>query len=136
MKTTIKKVYKQQVWTIRHKVMWPDKPYEYIKLKEDESGIHFGLFIEEELISVISLFINNDEAQFRKFATLQQEQNKGYGSILLDYVLKEAKNHGVKRIWCNARENKASFYEKFGFRGTSCSFIKENKSYVIMEKYL
>lgn len=72
MKTMVREVDKEEVWALRHKVMWPDKPFDYIKLKEDESGIHYGLFIEEEMTSVISLFINNDEAQFRKFATLQR----------------------------------------------------------------
>lgn len=56
--------------------------------------------------------------------------------MLLDYVLMEAKNYGVKRIWCNARKDKLRFYEKFGLRETSCSFLKDNQSYMIMEKYL
>lgn len=102
METKIRKVEKEQVWELRHKVMWSDKPFDYIKLEDDYLGIHFGLFKGNMLISVISLFINNEEAQFRKFATLQKEQGKGYGSALLDTVLKEAKNHGVKRVWCNA----------------------------------
>ncbi|MDQ6597891.1 GNAT family N-acetyltransferase [Bacillus salipaludis] len=99
METTIRKVDQEQVWGLRHEVMWSDKPFEYIKLEDDDLGIHFGLFKESTLVSVISLFIDNEEAQFRKFATLQQEQGKGFGSELLESVLKEAKIHGVKRIW-------------------------------------
>ncbi|PGZ47633.1 hypothetical protein COE56_21290 [Bacillus anthracis] len=30
--------------------------------------------------------------------TLPHEQGKGYGSALLDYLIQEAKNRGVKRI--------------------------------------
>lgn len=114
--------------------MWPDKDLDYIKLEDDDLGTHFGLFKEDILISVISLFISNEEGQFRKFATLQQEQGKGYGSMLLDYVIKEAKNRGVKRIWCNARENKVNFYKKFGLQESNYRFTKGGKSYVIMEK--
>ncbi|WP_251033221.1 GNAT family N-acetyltransferase [Bacillus sp. ISL-7] len=136
METTIRKVDKEQVWGLRHEVMLSDKPFEYIKLEDDDLGIHFGLFKESTLVSVISLFIDNEEAQFRKFATLQQEQGKGYGSELLEAVLKEAKIHDVKRIWCNARKNKLDFYKKFGLQETNSSFIKEGKSYVIMEKNL
>ncbi|MFB9760278.1 GNAT family N-acetyltransferase [Ectobacillus funiculus] len=98
METTITKVDKKKAWELRHKVMWPDKGLDYIKLEDDNVGIHFGLFKENTLISVISLFISNEEGQFRKFATLQQEQGKGYGSMLLDYVIKEAKNRGVKTL--------------------------------------
>ncbi|MCL7745634.1 GNAT family N-acetyltransferase [Halalkalibacter sp. MEB205] len=136
METTIRKVDKQQVWELRHQVMWSDKPFDYIKLEDDDLGFHFGLIRENKLISVVSLFINNEEAQFRKFATLQQEQGKGYGSALLDFVLKEAKIRGVKRIWCNARINKVDFYRKFGLQESKSNFIKDGKSYVIMERYL
>lgn len=134
METTIRKVEKEKAWELRHKVMWPDKDLDYIKLEDDDLGIHFGLFKENILISVISLFINNEEGQFRKFATLQQEQGKGYGSMLLDHIIKEARNRGVKRIWCNARKNKVNFYKKFGLQESNCSFTKGGKSYVIMEK--
>ncbi|AST89939.1 GNAT family N-acetyltransferase [Sutcliffiella cohnii] len=136
MVTAIRKISKEEAWKIRHKVMWPDKPFEYIKLKDDDAGIHFGLFNDTLLIAVVSLFVNNEEAQFRKFATLLEEQGKGYGTALLKYVLKEAEVHGVKRIWCNARQNKADFYSKFGLDETSFTFIKGGKSNVIMEKYL
>ncbi|MEK5440954.1 GNAT family N-acetyltransferase [Fredinandcohnia sp. FSL W7-1320] len=132
---TITRINKEQAWEVRHKVMWPDKNFDYIKLEDDDLGIHFGLFEDKMLKSVVSLFIKNEEAQFRKFATLQKEQGKGYGSTLLDYVLKEAKNHELKRIWCNARKNKMDFYKKFGLQETNVSFVKGGKSYVIMEKH-
>ncbi|MGN7296640.1 GNAT family N-acetyltransferase [Ferdinandcohnia sp. SAFN-114] len=135
MATTITRINKEQAWEVRHKVMWPDKDFDYIKLEDDDAGIHFGLFEGNTLKSVVSLFIKNEEAQFRKFATLQKEQGKGYGSTLLDYVLKEAKNHELKRIWCNARKNKMDFYKKFGLQENNVSFEKGGKAYVIMEKY-
>jgi GNAT superfamily N-acetyltransferase len=136
MEISIRPVDKEEVWELRHKVMWADKPFDYIKLEDDDLGIHYGLFKGDILISVISLFINNGECQFRKFATLQLEQGKGYGSTLLDFVIKEAQNNGVERIWCNARKNKVNYYKKFGLQETNSSFIKEGRSYVIMETYL
>nr|WP_309098743.1 GNAT family N-acetyltransferase [Fredinandcohnia onubensis] len=135
MATTITRINKEQAWEVRHKVMWPDKDFDYIKLEDDDVGIHFGLFKDNMLKSVVSLFIDNEEAQFRKFATLQKEQGQGYGSTLLDYVLNEAKNRDLKRIWCNARKNKADFYKKFGLQETNYSFVKGGKDYVIMEKH-
>lgn len=135
MATIITRIDKEQAWEVRHKVMWPDKEFDYIKLEDDDVGIHFGLFKDNTLTSVVSLFIKNEEAQFRKFATLQEEQGNGYGSSLLDYVLKEAKNRDLKRIWCNARKNKVDFYKKFGLQETNFSFVKGGKAYVIMEKH-
>ncbi|HHU20417.1 MAG TPA: GNAT family N-acetyltransferase [Bacilli bacterium] len=132
----IKEITQEQAWQIRHNVMWPEKPFDYIKVDGDDRAIHYGLFIETKLISVISLFINNEEAQFRKFATITTEQNKGYGSTLLRHTLIQAKLAGVQRIWCNARTNKSAFYQKFGLQATDQSFSKGGKEYLIMEKQL
>lgn len=128
-------IEKEQVWQLRHKVMWPEKDFDFIKLKDDDEGTHYGLFEGEELISVVSIFIRGVEAQFRKFATLSTHQNKGYGSKLLNWVLSEAKRMGVKRIYCNARVEKASFYEKFGLSKTDATFSKSGKDYIVMERF-
>ena len=63
----IKEVFYKDIWHIRRVVMYPERDLEYIKLPEDEEGIHLGLYLENELVSVISLFINGYELQFRKF---------------------------------------------------------------------
>ncbi|QNK60908.1 GNAT family N-acetyltransferase [Paenibacillus sp. PAMC21692] len=114
--------------------MWPEKEFDFIKLYDDGLGKHYGLFEGGELVSVVSLFAQGDQAQFRKFATLAAHQNKGYGSRLLKYVIGEAEKAGVKRIFCNARIDKAVFYEKFGLRATGAVFSKSGKDYVIMER--
>jgi predicted GNAT family N-acyltransferase len=132
----IRRISKQMTWELRHVVMWPDKDLDYIKLKDDDNGIHYGLFREGRLVSVISLFNDGDKAQFRKFATLQEEQGKGYGGRLLQYMLDEVKELGIKTIWCNARKNKAGFYEKFGLKQTTETFTKEGIEYVVMEKII
>lgn len=135
MEWTIASVEKEQAWTIRHKVMWPNKSIEYIKLEDDSSGIHLGLFKSDKLISVVSLFVDGEQVQFRKFATTQEEQGKGYGSKLLRYALESAKEEGACKVWCNARTNKIHFYKKFGLCETGKEFIKGGQSYIIMEKY-
>ncbi|CEI83636.1 putative N-acetyltransferase YitI [Oceanobacillus oncorhynchi subsp. incaldanensis] len=136
MEIQISKIQKEQAWELRHEVMWPNEDFNYIKLKDDASGIHLGLFKDNILISIVTLFIDKEEAQFRKFATLISEQGKGYGSRLLESVFEEAKKHDVKRIWCNARKNKSHFYRKFGLQETDRSFMKNGEAYVIMEKFL
>ena len=136
METIITTIDKEKAWEIRHKVMWPDKDFDYIKVKDDDVGIHFGLLEQDKLISVNSLFINNKEAQFRKFATLGHDQGQGSGRRLLDYVIKDAQDRTLENLWCNARQNKIGFYKKFGLQETNVTFTKGGKSYVIMEKDL
>lgn len=131
---TIKEVSVDQILPIRQQVMWPDKSIDFVRVPEDENGIHFGLFVEENLISVVSVFIHGQEAQFRKFATLEQFQGKGYGSRLLEYIFDFLEGKKVTRIWCNARTSKAGFYQKFGMVETEVIFQKEGMAYVVMER--
>ncbi|WP_238655827.1 GNAT family N-acetyltransferase [Paenibacillus piscarius] len=132
----IRKIDKEEVWKLRHEVMWPEREPDYIKLADDDQGVHYGLYQGEQLVSVLSLFINGTEAQFRKFATLELEQGQGYGTRLLKAVLEEAEQAGVRRIFCNARTYKAGFYKKFGMQPTNQVFSKGGKDYVVMEKFL
>lgn len=130
----IREIAASETWSLRQSVMWADKPLDYVKIDNDEEGLHYGLFEDQKLISVVSLFIENDRAQFRKFATRAAAQGKGYGSRLLAYLIDTAAQKGVHKIWCNARKDKTDFYKKFGLNETDRTFIKGGIDYVIMEK--
>ncbi|WP_018249652.1 GNAT family N-acetyltransferase [Orenia marismortui] len=132
----IRKIPANKTWSLRHEVMWPHKDIEYVKLENDNDGIHYGLFIKNKLISVISLFIKDNQAQFRKFATRTAKQGRGYGSKLLNYIIEESKSLGLEKIWCNAREDKVDFYKKFGLIESTNSFNRGKIKYIIMEKTL
>ncbi|KIA97522.1 GNAT family acetyltransferase [Flavobacterium sp. KMS] len=129
----IKEIQALETWGIRHKVMWPDMPFEFVQLKEDDLGVHFGLYNESELVAIVSCFGDNEEMQFRKLATLTEQQGQGYATKLLEYILQRAKTNGIKRVWCNARVNKKSFYEKFGLIDTQITFFKSGQEFTIME---
>lgn len=133
----IKEISPEACWPIRHQVMWPNLPFEFIKLTEDPQGNHFGFFKNDVLISVISLFETaSGKAQFRKFATIDTEQGKGYGSKLFNYVIAFAKKQGYHTLWCNARVDKAEFYKKFGMIETEETFVKEGVRFMILKKAL
>ncbi|PTX21394.1 putative GNAT family N-acyltransferase [Pontibacter mucosus] len=129
----IKEITAEETWQLRRDVMWPEKDISYVQLPEDEDGHHFGLYLSGELVSVVSLFVAGQRAQFRKFATLPQYQGKGYGSMLLQHLIRQAATQGITQLWCNARQEKASFYRRFGLQETNHTFMKDGKSYVVME---
>ena len=129
----IKQIEAKQAWPIRHKVMYPEKEFDGIKLPEDSTGQHFGLFESDELISVVSFFPDGEEAQFRKFATLDEKQRGGYGSRLLKYLIEYSKSVGTKRLWCNARKSAIGFYKKFGFKETGQEFKDGDQEFAIIE---
>lgn len=129
----VKTINASDTWPIRHEVMWPDQPFEFVQLEEDNLGIHFGVFDEDKLVSIVSCFMEEKEMQFRKLATLEEYQGKGIASHLLKYILEFAREKGIKKVWCNARTNKKSFYEKFGMKDTFKTFVKSGQEFTIME---
>ncbi len=134
MKVTIKEIKAEETWPLRQEVMWPDKPLDYVKVEGDDAAKHFGLFVESELVSVVSLFEKGEKMQFRKFATKAAQQGKGYGSTLLHYLMEQIKGKNGSVLFCNARKEKTAFYEKFGLECTNQTFQKGGIEYVIMER--
>jgi len=125
----VKSIGYKLTYDIRHQVMWPDRELDYIKLDCDPEGDHYGFYIENKLVSVISVFKTPYGYQFRKFATLQAYQGQGIGSELLKYIIDKYRD-----VWCNARIEKTDFYKKFGLQETEQTFIRDGKEYVIMKR--
>ncbi|WP_339627169.1 GNAT family N-acetyltransferase [uncultured Maribacter sp.] len=134
IKHQIKEISAEDTLHIRHQVMWPNQTIDFVRIPNDDKGRHFGYFKNENLISVISLFISKNDAQFRKFATLKKYQGKGFGSELLKEVMLISEKEKLYKIWCNARISKVDYYYKFGMIETSEKFVKGGIDYVIMER--
>jgi predicted GNAT family N-acyltransferase len=132
----IEQITQELTWKIRQAELNPELPLSAIKLAEDDIGIHLGLFHNNQLITVVSLFQNGNELQFRKFATLKTYQKMGFGSKMMAYILDYATQHQIQKVWCNARSTATNFYNKFGFAATKKKFSKNNISYVIMQKFI
>jgi phosphoribosylformimino-5-aminoimidazole carboxamide ribotide isomerase len=130
----VRNVDLETIWRIRREVMYPAEELSYVQLPEDGTGKHLGLYIDDVLVSVVSVFEQGDDIQFRKFATLESEQGKGYGSRLLKYIIDLGVSEGRRMIWCNARVSASGFYEKFGMYMTGESWWKKDIEFIKMEK--
>jgi GNAT superfamily N-acetyltransferase len=113
--------------------MWPGETLDFVKLPDDLLGTHWGVWENDTLVSVVSCFLEGEEMQFRKLATLPAYQGRGYASQLLQQVFSWAKERQVKRIWCNARAEKIEFYQRLGMKATAQRFVRKEKAYVVME---
>lgn len=116
--------------------MWPDKSINYIKLKGDKSALHFGIKEDHKIQSVVSLFIESDNAQLRKLATIPAYRNKSFATKLIQHCIKISKENNCEILWLNARVDKSNFYERIGFKATNKTFEKSGLHYVIMELIL
>ena len=120
----IRTITPETTYPLRHSVLWPDKPLDYVKVENDADGYHFGVFRESDLIAVISLFVKGSVSRFRKFAVRPDWQGQGVGTALLNHVITEATRLGATTLWCDARLEAADFYRRFGMEPISDIFYK------------
>lgn len=132
----IRDVPLEVVWKMRQTIMYPQETIDFVKLEDDEKGMHWGLYESDKLISVISLFQKDSELQFRKFATIESMRGKSYGTKLLHHVMCWAEQNDMKNIWCNARTAATGLYEKFGMKQSGTGWRKYGIDFIKMEKQL
>ena len=119
----IEQIRFELTWRIRHEVMYPHLPFDAIKLPAEPDGIHFGLYAADWLSSVVSLFNDGDDYQFRKFATLEKHQRKGYGSLLLAYVIAFVRQEGGKESGAMRVHLQLAFMKRLAFNQKKYTFL-------------
>jgi ribosomal protein S18 acetylase RimI-like enzyme len=121
----IKQIHYSETYPVRQVILRPGRPLEtcFFQGDELETTIHFGLFMEEKLVGIISLFKSNSplfsqesQYQIRGMAVLEEYQKYGFGRQLVTHSEAFLKNISTKLIWCNARELAVSFYKKSGYQ--------------------
>jgi len=141
----IREISAQETLIIRHPVLREGKPIENCHFDGDDldSTQHFGLYENNQIEGVISLFKNNNplfedkfQIQIRGMAVLKNNQGKGFGRLLVDHSEKELKLQNVTLIWFNARENAVGFYQKMGYEilGNSFNIPDVGIHYVMWKK--
>jgi ribosomal protein S18 acetylase RimI-like enzyme len=121
----IKEISAFETIIVRHPVLRFGKPIETCRFEGDDlpTTSHFGLFYEDQLSAVISvfeeksiLFFEENQFQIRGMAVLEQHQKKGFGEALLKYCENQIRNNRVEIIWFNARQTAIGFYEKYQYQ--------------------
>ena len=144
-KITLKEINYFDTFPVRSAVLRKGKPIETCFFLGDEAiyTTHFGLFIENSLIGVASLFKTNNENfeqknqfQLRGMAILEEYQSSGFGKLLIEEIFNFIKINQTELLWFNARETAVSFYEKQGCIKKGASFeIPEIGTHFLMYKY-
>ena len=146
MNLQVKKIPFNKTFAVRHPVLRAGKPVETCYFEGDDlpTTTHFGLFLEEKLLGVLSVFKNEcpiieskNAYQYRGMAILAPYQNKKYGVLLLDAANTWVAEEQGDLIWFNAREKAIGFYERNGFTIFGTVFdIANIGPHVLMFKYL
>lgn len=77
---------------------------------------HFSLFEKSQVISSLTISINQQIARINDVATVPAFQGKGYATKLMKYALNQAAESGAKYCFLEASQKGLSIYEKLGFQ--------------------
>ncbi len=99
----------------------------------------FGLFITNLVIGICVFQVVLDEAQIHYFVVNQKFRKKGFGSLLMSYLIKKCEKLNLNKLLlevslCNV--NAKSFYNRFDFStvGTRKNYYKNGSHALLKEK--
>ena len=121
----IRKITALEVIPVRHLVLRIGKPIETCTFDGDNlpTTVHIGLYNDENLSGVVSLFKANtklfslkNQFQIRGMAVLKESQKKGFGDLLIQNAEEFCSEEKTDLIWFNARQEATGFYKKMGYK--------------------
>lgn len=124
---------------LRHKILWPAQSLSFSAVEGDDQAHHFGLFLDKDLLSCLSLFRVDEQKeciQLRKFCTDTFYQSKGLGSHLLRFALEKSKKVTMRWVFAHSRLSALPFYLKNGFRTEGNIFLRHDLEYIKVIKPL
>lgn len=143
---TIKEITSKETYAVRQPVLRKGKPIESCIFDGDdlETTHHFGLYDDENLTGIISLFekinpifADRNQAQIRGMAVLESHQKKGFGEALVKQCETYCNANKVDLIWFNARTAAVGFYQKMNYQPQGEAFdIKDVGEHYLMFKKL
>ncbi|MBS7252549.1 GNAT family N-acetyltransferase [Flavobacterium branchiicola] len=142
----IKEIPSNETYAVRQPVLRKGKPIESCIFEGDDltDTHHFGLYDNEKLIGIISLFnkinpifADENQAQIRGMAVLDTHQKKGFGEALVKHCENYCIENKVDLIWFNARTAAVGFYKKMNYQVEGEAFdIKDVGEHYMMFKKL
>ena len=101
----------------------------------------FGLLLANLLIGICVFQVVLDEAQINYFVVKQEYRERGFGSVLMIYLINQCEKLNIKRLLLevsNSNETAKKFYSHFEFStvGIRRSYYKDGSDAVLKEKKL
>lgn len=125
----IKEIKTQETYEIRLAILRNeiDLPYKF-KEDFDKDTFHLGAYYKNELVGVAT-FIKNEtdgfkekQYQLRGMATVLKVRGKGFGKEIIIEAKEFLRQKKTLILWCNARKEAISFYEKLSFNKIGAEF--------------
>ena len=119
--------------------LWSKKQWSK-EFKKDDTKI-FGLLIKNLVIGICVFQVVLDEAQINYFVVLEKFRNRGFGSQLMNYLIKQCERLNLNKLLLEVSSSNFSaerFYSRFGFStvGIRKNYYKDGSDAVLKEKKL
>ena len=119
--------------------LWTEKQWESEFNKKGVKVV--ALLLAKKIIGLYVVQIIIDEAQINYFSIKQKFRRKGYGSYLMNHLIKESEKLNLKKLFLevsSTNEIAESFYDKFYFLtvGIRKNYYRDGSDAVLKEKKL
>ncbi|MDW3646808.1 MAG: GNAT family N-acetyltransferase [Bacteroidia bacterium] len=105
-----------------------DYPFDLLRLADPDQAvlesylIDSKLFVLEEAAKILGVLVlkelKDDELEIMNIAIEEKQQGKGWGKVLLNFGIEEAKKRKAKSLWIatgNSSIGQLALYQKMGF---------------------
>ena len=119
--------------------LWNKKQWKSELKKEGIKS--FGLSLSNVVVGICVFQIVLDEAQINYFAVNQKFQRKGFGTQLMNNLIKQCEKLKIKKLFLEVSESNSAatiFYSHFGFStvGIRKNYYKDGSDALLKEKKL
>jgi len=129
-KIIFKEISLEIIKKYRKENLYKNLPKKLATYKEDnyKNTKHFGLFCDDFFVSGLTIIEQTksiseiDSLQIRGMFTVKNKYNMGYGSTLINLLLKYLRKKKTGVIWCNSRMSAINFYKKNNFKEVGQTF--------------
>jgi len=100
-----------------------------------------GILHSNYVIGICVLHVVFDEGQINFFAVKHKYRNKGFGTYLMRYLIKECKTCSINKLFLEVSDTNSTaekFYSRFGFYtvGIRRNYYKDGSDALLKEKIL
>ena len=101
----------------------------------------FGILLSDLVVGICVFHVVLDEAQINFFVVNKNFRKKGFGTLLMNYLIKQCETLNIKRLFLEVSINNAqaeNFYNRFDFFtvGIRRNYYKDGSHALLKEKKL
>ena len=101
----------------------------------------YGILLSNLIIGICVFHVVLDEAQINFFVVSHKFRKKGFGTYLMNHLIKECKKLNIKKLFLEVSHTNTTadkFYSRFDFStvGTRRNYYKDGSDALIKEKIL